>query len=246
MAVDLQYAHVPRLVALGDQVANEIARIPRGLKSHNVMLHEQRNQLLVVRQRGQDLRRRERNMQEKPDPVGMAPPPQRVRDRDQMIIMDPDQIVMRDDFFEFGRKVIIDAEISAEVAPRKLGEVQPIMQNRPQHPIGEPVIVFLIIMFSQVGDDVFDVLVLDGSRSQLLSRSDFSAPSEPHASVVLQRRPQRHLKPAGALGAIAGGNRNPIGYDRQARQYRPQSSATDCLAVKTKAVEETVKERMSM
>src|SRR5262249_26044338 len=33
--------------------------------------------------------------------------------------------------------------------------------------------------------------------------------------------------------------------DRQARQYRPQSSATECLAVKTKPVEETVKERMS-
>src|SRR2546427_9386923 len=137
--------------------------------------------------------------------------------------MDPDQIVILDNFFEFGRKVIVDPEISGEVAPRKLGEVQSIMQNRPQHPIGEPVIVFLIIMFGQIGDDVFDVLVFDGSRSELVSRPDFSAPSEPHASVVLQRWPQRHLKPAGALGAIAGGNRNPIGYDRQARQYRPQA-----------------------
>jgi hypothetical protein len=100
-------------------------------------------------------------------------------------------------------------------------------------------------MFSQIGNDVFDVLVFDGSRSELVSRSDFPAPAEPHAAVVLQRRPQRHLKPAGALGAIAGGNRNTIGYDRQARQYRPQSSATECLAVKTKPVEETVKERMS-
>jgi len=69
-------------------------------------------------------------------------------------------------------------------------------------------------MFRQIGNDVFHVLVFDGSRSQLLSRSDLSAPSQPHASVVLQRRPQRHLKPAGALGAIAGRDGNTIGNDR--------------------------------
>src|SRR5262249_47378338 len=75
-----------------------------------------------------------------------------------------------------------------------------------------------------IGDDVFDVLVLDGSRSELVLRSDFSAPSEPHASVVLQRRPQRHLEPAGARRAIPGGNRNPIGDDRQAHLHRPPTS----------------------
>jgi len=163
-------------------------------------------------------------VEEKPDPVGMASPPQGVGDRDQVIVVDPDQIVIRDDFLEFGRKVIVDPEISAEVPPRKLGEVQPIMQDRPQHPIGETVIVFLKLVFSQVGDDVFDVLVLDGSRSELVLRSDFPAPAKPHASVVLQRRPQRNLKPAGARRAIPGGNRNTIGYDHQARQYRPPTS----------------------
>jgi hypothetical protein len=172
-------------------------------------------------------------VQEESDPVGMAAPPQGIRDRDQVIVVDPDKIVILDDFLQFGRKVIVDPEISAEVSPRKLGEVQPIMQDRPQHPVGEPIIVFLIVMFSQVGDDVFDILVFDGSRSKLVLCSDFPAPAEPHASVVLQCRPQRHLKPAGALGAIASGDRNTIGYDRQARQYRPQSSATECLAVKT-------------
>ena len=153
-------------------------------------------------------------MQEKTDPVGVASPPQCVRDRDQVIVVDPDEIVTLDDFLKLGRKVIVDPEIPAEVPERKLGEVEPIVQYRPQHPIGETVIVFLIIMLSQIGDDVFDVLVLDGSHSQLVLRSNLPAPSKPHATVVLQRRPQRHFEPAGALGAIAGGNRNTIGYDR--------------------------------
>jgi hypothetical protein len=100
-------------------------------------------------------------------------------------------------------------------------------------------------MFSEIGNDVFDVLVLDGARSQLVLRSDFPTPAKPHAAVVLQRRPQRHLKPASALSAIAGGNRNTIGYDCQARQYRPQSFATDASSAKTKSVEAPVKEQMS-
>src|SRR5258708_14182270 len=92
---------------------------------------------------------------------------------------------------------------------------------------------------------VLAFLGFGGSVRRFVCAPGFPRPPEPHPSVVLQRRSQRHLKPAGALGAIAGGNRNTIGYDRQARQYRPQSSATECLAVKTKPVEETVKERMS-
>src|SRR5262249_57880413 len=99
----------------------------------------------------------------------MSSPPQGVRDRDQMIVVDPDQIVLFEDFFEFGREMIVDPEIPAKVAARKLGEVQPVMQDRPQHSVGETVIVFLIVMFGEVGNYVFDVLVFEGSRSQLLA-----------------------------------------------------------------------------
>ena len=124
-------------------------------------------------------------MQEKPDPIGMASPPQRVRNRDEVIVVDPDQIIIFDDFLEFCRKMIIDPEIPAEIPKRKLGKVKPIMQYRPQHPIGEPVIVFLIVVLGQICDDVFDVLVFDGTRSELVLRPNLSAPSKPHAAVVL-------------------------------------------------------------
>jgi hypothetical protein len=142
-------------------------------------------------------------MQEESDPVGMPTPPQGVGDRDQVIVVDPDEIVILDDLFEFGREMKVDAEISAEVTPRKLGKIQPIMQNWPQHPIGETVIVFLKFVFGEIGDDVLDIVTFDGSRSQFILRADLSAPSDPDAAVAVQRRPQRHLKPAGALGAVA-------------------------------------------
>src|SRR5262249_23800380 len=175
-ASDFEYSHLARRVALRHEVANEIARVAFGLKSHNVILHEQRDQLLMLRQRGYDLRGRERNVQEKPDPVGMASTPQGVRDRDQVIIVDPNEIIILDDFLKFDREVIIDPEIPAEVPTRKLSKIEPIMQYRPQHPIGETVIVFLKLVFSEIGDYVFNVLVFDRTRSQLVLRSDLSAP----------------------------------------------------------------------
>src|SRR5258708_21041796 len=98
------------------------------------------------------------------------------------------------------------------------------MQNRPQHPIGETVIVFLKLVSGQIGNDVFDVFVLDGSRPELVLRSDFPAPAKPHASVVLQRRPQRHLKPAGARRPIAGGGPSTLGSCTHSRQYTPPPS----------------------
>ena len=106
----------------------EIPGIAFGLEAHNVVLQQQWYQLLVLRQRCQNLRRRKWDVQEKPDPVGMAAPSQRVRDGDQMVVMNPNQIVFFDDFFQLGRKMIVDPEIAAEISARELAEVQPIMQ----------------------------------------------------------------------------------------------------------------------
>jgi hypothetical protein len=97
-------------------------------------------------------------MQKKSDPVGVAASPQRVGNRVQVVVVDPDQIVALDDFFELGREVIVDPEISAQIPTRELREIEPVMQDRPQHPICEAVVVFLMIILRQVGDGVFDVL----------------------------------------------------------------------------------------
>jgi hypothetical protein len=213
VASRLEQPHFAQLVAFGHQVANEIAGIAFGLEADNVVLQQQWYQLLVLRQRGQNLRRRKRNVQEKPDPVGVPAPPQGVRDGNQMIVVYPDQIVVFDDFFELGREMIIHPEIAAEIAAREFGEVQPVVQDWPQHPIGEAVVIFLKVVLRQVGDDIFDVLVPDGARFQPVRRSDIAAPAEPDTAVPVERRSQRDFETAGALGAVAGRNRNPVGND---------------------------------
>jgi hypothetical protein len=45
----------------------------------------------------------------------------------------------------------------------------------------------------------------------VVCRPDLAAPAEPNAAVALERRPQCDFEPTGALGAIAGRNRHPVG-----------------------------------
>ena len=43
---------------------------------------------------------------------------------------------------------LVDAEIATEIAARELGEVEAIMQNRPQHAVREAVVEFLVVVFA--------------------------------------------------------------------------------------------------
>ena len=163
----------------------------------------------MVWQRGQNLGRREGDVQKESHAVGMAAPTQHRRDRDHVVVVDPDQIVFLDDLLELGGEVLVDAKVAAQIAAREFRKVEPVVQDRPQHAIGETVVIFLKIVAREVGDDIFDVLVLDGSRFPLAG-GDFAAPAQPDAAILLQSRPQSDLKSAGALCAVAGRNRNPI------------------------------------
>jgi len=131
LASRLEYADFPHLAAFGNQIANEILDIAVGLEADNVVLYEQRDQLFMVRQRGQNFRRWKRNMQEESNPVAMPTAAQRICDRYEMVVMDPDQIVSLDDLFEFGGEMIIDLEISAQIPTRELRQVEPVMQDWP-------------------------------------------------------------------------------------------------------------------
>ena len=166
----------------------------------------------MVRQRRQNLRRGEWNVQEKADPVAMPAAAQCVRDRYQVVVMGPDQISFLDDLFEFGCKMIIDLEISAEISPCELGEVQPIMQNWPQHSIGKAAVIFVKAFLRKVGDYVFDILVSNRPRFQLIPGCDFTAPTQPDIAVVVERWPQCNFEPASTLGAVTR-NRNAVRND---------------------------------
>jgi hypothetical protein len=81
-----------------------------------------------------------------------------------------------DDLFELCREMIVDPEISAEIPARKLGEVQPVMQDWPQHPIGKAAVVFFKALFERSVT----------TCSIFLCRIDLVSSSFPTATLPLQ------------------------------------------------------------
>ena len=71
-----------------------------------------------------------------------------------MVIVNPDHIIRQDEFVQLAGKMLVDAHVAGEIAARKLGEVQPIVQDRPQHSIGKAIVIFVVIFLSQIGNDV--------------------------------------------------------------------------------------------
>ena len=79
-----------------------------------------------------------------------------------MIVVHPDDVVGLQQIVQLIRKMRVDAPIAAEIAARKLREVEAIVQNRPQHPIGEAVVIFLIVGLDEVGHDIGQAAMLNG------------------------------------------------------------------------------------
>ena len=80
-------------VERGGDVAAEIVAVGAGLEADDVIDHERVAEPLLTGNGREDLRRGEGRVQEKADARGAAPAPQFLGQRDQMIVVDPDQIV---------------------------------------------------------------------------------------------------------------------------------------------------------
>ncbi len=93
------------------------------------------------------------------------------------------------------------------------------MQHRPQHPVGEAVVVFLIILFREIGHDVIVAVAAHRARLDLVLRGHAPAPAEPHAAVMLQRCVQRDFQSTRMGPATGVGHGNPIRDYEDACQY---------------------------
>ena len=103
----------------------------------------------------------------------------------------------------FGEK-FVDAEIAAEIAAREFGKVEPVMQNRPQHAVGEAVVEFLVVVLAQIDGGVSDVVVFDDLGRPRIVVGRAPAPAEPKSAALAQRRPDRDFEPAGARALRSG------------------------------------------
>src|SRR6185437_14255400 len=135
LAEDEGIVAIPRESAFFGEVAREVRGIDLGLETDEIVSTERGNELLVVRQRRQDFRRRTRNVQKKSDPVLVSAIAQGLGERNQMIVVHPDDIVRPQQPFEMTGVIFVDTHIAAEIAAGKLSEIEPVMKDRPEHAI---------------------------------------------------------------------------------------------------------------
>jgi len=108
--------------------------------------------------------------------------------------------------------MIIDLEISTEIRARELGQVEAVMQDWPQYPIGKAAVVFLKAFLGKIGNHIFDVIVSNRAGLQLITGRDLAAPPQPDVAVVLERWPQCNFQTASAVGTVAR-NRDAVRND---------------------------------
>src|SRR4249920_3982512 len=147
-----------------------------------------------------------------------------------MIIVHPHDVVGPQQCFKMSGEILIDPEITTEVATGEFGEIKPIVQNRPQHSIGEAVVEFLVVVLAEVDGGVGNIVVRDRFDRPRPVFSNAPAPAEPEAAMPLKRRSDRHLEPTGPRAAIR--NRNSVRHYDEPRQYRSPQLRDSLIAVK--------------
>ena len=111
-----------------------------------------------------------------------------------MIVVHPDHVVGLEKGLQTVGEHLVDAEIARHLAAGELHEVEPVMQDRPQHPIGEAVVVLLEVAPRDVGGDVGDARMLELANLLLALGHGAAAPAEPDALVALEERAQHDLE----------------------------------------------------
>src|ERR1700738_1676261 len=106
------------------------------------------------------------------------------------------------------------------------------MQYRPQHPIGEATVVFLIIRGGEIGNDIGHPALLDCAGGPLTVGGNRAAPAKPQPAVAFEQRAHRYCETAGLIAAVAAPERHAIRYEKQTRQYRSSQLRDRRIALK--------------
>ena len=95
------------------QIARKIGGVDFGLEADEVVVPERGYQPLVIGQRRENLRRRERDVNEETDLVLVPALAQRLGQRNQMIVVHPHHVVGPQQLLEIAGEEFIDTKIAA-------------------------------------------------------------------------------------------------------------------------------------
>lgn len=172
------------------------------LHPHEVIGEKRAHEPFVLGDRRHDERRRHRYVQEKADRVAASHRAQLGRERNEMVVVHPDDVVGLEQRKQTLREELIHAAIAARESHVELREIEPVMEHRPQNVIGVAEIVAFVILLAEIYGGELDLagrlqMHATGTACARGIVDGLAAPSEPHAAGLLQAVLDRHGQPTG-------------------------------------------------
>ena len=96
------------------------------------------------------------------------------------------------------------------VGTRIFLQIDSIMQEGPQDPVRQSIVIFVKIALRQIDDGVRDAVALNDARFRDIHLVDFAAPAKPHTRTVSQRRLHRDYEPPCHLLVSRLGHSNSV------------------------------------
>jgi hypothetical protein len=131
------------------RAGDEVVPVQPDVEGDGIGGQQAAEDLLAPWQRAEDLRWRERDVQEEVDPAAKAELPQQAGDQHQVVVVDPDAGAFAGDReHDFGESSV-DARVGPKVLGCEHGLPGKVVEQRPQGAIGEAVVVERYFPFAQ-------------------------------------------------------------------------------------------------
>ena len=197
-------------------VVEEVGDIRLRLQADEIVGGERARQLLMLRDGHEGLPGRKRNVQIEADCVLHPALPELGGERDQVVVVHPDDVVGAQHRRQHGGEAPVDRDEPLEEAGLELGQIEPVVKDRPQHRVGVAQIIALVIGLGERdgGEAAFASHHVDGS---VIGR-DLAVPAEPQTVVQAHDVGEGHSDAAG-LRSLAQID-DPIGDQDDATHTR--------------------------
>jgi hypothetical protein len=134
----------------------------------------------------QHLGNRKRNVQEKTDRIGHAQLAQALRERQQVIVVDPDDVVGLEKRLQLLRERRVHAQIARVFLPVVARQIGTIVKRGPQRRVRKTAVVLVVVAAREPDRRICHIaLLFDDGLARLAD--DLTAPSEPDPTGFLQR-----------------------------------------------------------
>ena len=212
---------------LASQIGAQVSAVRLGLEADQVEEGEAAHELLVHGQGRQELAGRQGRVQKKAHPVADAEPTQFLAERNQMVIMDPDDVVGPQHAGQLSGKVRVDAPIAGVIPALEVDEIDAVVKKRPERGVGEAVVILLVVAFAEIHAGAGHPPALGQVHGLVGDGDDLAAPAEPDAPGAPERGKHGDGQTAGGGPALVD-RRDPVRNDDHSVRHaspRPYSEA---------------------